>query len=280
MFERFSEPAIRVIVLSQEEAGLLKSSTVGVEFVLLGILGERRSVAAKALGTCGVRIRDLRAEVAKLLVPGDIPKNAEMQFTTGSKLLFEKSVSECAKLGGRLIGPEHLLLAMLAIKDSPESDQRNSLQVLQELGVELAVLREVVTSSIKNDDQNIARGGGSKMSSVFKSEPPTETTGCVATTSAPPVNSTSAVLATPVDAEKFAAVSAACLSVEGSRVCPNCAETVKAAANVCYFCGYGLSDQHFKVCDFCRERIRIDATKCRYCMAEFASGDQNSLEFQ
>ena len=40
MFERFTEKAIKVIMLAQEEAKKFNHSYVGTEHILLGIIGE------------------------------------------------------------------------------------------------------------------------------------------------------------------------------------------------------------------------------------------------
>ena len=48
MFERFTEKAIKVIMLAQEEARRLGHNFVGTEQILLGLIGEGTGVAAKA----------------------------------------------------------------------------------------------------------------------------------------------------------------------------------------------------------------------------------------
>lgn len=67
MFERFTEKAIKVIMLAQEEARRLGHNFVGTEQVLLGLIGEGTGVAAKTLKSMGVTLKDARAEVEKLL---------------------------------------------------------------------------------------------------------------------------------------------------------------------------------------------------------------------
>ena len=49
MFERFTEKAIKVIMLAQEEARRLGHNFVGTEQILLGLIGEGTGVAAKVL---------------------------------------------------------------------------------------------------------------------------------------------------------------------------------------------------------------------------------------
>lgn len=66
MFERFTEKAIKVIMLAQEEARRLGHNFVGTEQVLLGLIGEGTGVAAKTLKSMGVNLKDARTEVEKL----------------------------------------------------------------------------------------------------------------------------------------------------------------------------------------------------------------------
>ena len=49
MFERFTEGAIKVIMLSQEEARRMGHNFVGTEQLLLGVIGQRHGIGAKAL---------------------------------------------------------------------------------------------------------------------------------------------------------------------------------------------------------------------------------------
>lgn len=65
MFERFTEKAIKVIMLAQEEARRLGHNFVGTEQVLLGLIGEGTGVAAKTLKSMGVNLKDARTEVEK-----------------------------------------------------------------------------------------------------------------------------------------------------------------------------------------------------------------------
>ena len=49
MFERFTEKAIKVVMLSQEESRRLGHNFVGTEQILLGLIGEGTGVAYKVL---------------------------------------------------------------------------------------------------------------------------------------------------------------------------------------------------------------------------------------
>ena len=51
MFERFTEKAIKVIMLAQEEARRLGHNFVGTEQILLGLIGEGTGIAVKINGS-------------------------------------------------------------------------------------------------------------------------------------------------------------------------------------------------------------------------------------
>ena len=78
MFERFTEKAIKVIMLAQEEARRLGHNFVGTEQVLLGLIGEGTGIAAKTLKSMGVNLKDARVEVeCEILISFDFdnPEN-------------------------------------------------------------------------------------------------------------------------------------------------------------------------------------------------------------
>ena len=67
MFERFTEKAIKVIMLAQEEARRLGHNFVGTEQILLGLIGEGTGIGPKVLKSMGVNLKDARVEVEKII---------------------------------------------------------------------------------------------------------------------------------------------------------------------------------------------------------------------
>ncbi|MEO0488439.1 MAG: Clp protease N-terminal domain-containing protein, partial [Cyanobacteria bacterium J06659_2] len=86
MFERFTEKAIKVIMLSQEESRRLGHHFVGTEALLLGLIGENSGVAAKTLSQLGVNLRRARREVEALVGRGPGYRATEIPFTERAKL--------------------------------------------------------------------------------------------------------------------------------------------------------------------------------------------------
>ena len=63
MQRRFTQNAIKVLKLAQYEARHLKHNYVGTEHLLLGLLHEGNSIAAKALSSLGIDLYSLRQRV-------------------------------------------------------------------------------------------------------------------------------------------------------------------------------------------------------------------------
>jgi ATP-dependent Clp protease ATP-binding subunit ClpC len=81
MFERFTEKAIKVILLAQKEGHRLGHNFVGTEQILLGLIGEGSGIAAKNLGSMGVNLEDARVEVEKIILRGSGLVGVEIPFT-------------------------------------------------------------------------------------------------------------------------------------------------------------------------------------------------------
>ena len=67
MFERFTEKAVKVVLLAQEESRKLGHNFVGTEQILLGLIGEGTGVGSQVLKRMGVNLRDARVEVEKIM---------------------------------------------------------------------------------------------------------------------------------------------------------------------------------------------------------------------
>ncbi|RWW03851.1 hypothetical protein GW17_00032958, partial [Ensete ventricosum] len=85
MFERFTEKAIKVIMLAQEEARRLGHNFVGTEQILLGLIGEGTGIAAKVLKSMGINLKDARVKVEKIIGRGNGFIAVEIPFTPRAK---------------------------------------------------------------------------------------------------------------------------------------------------------------------------------------------------
>jgi len=179
VFDRFTELARRAVVASQDAALALGHDFIGTEHLLLG-LAATAGTASEALRENGVGLTAAREATVRLLQAAGVPAVggqaakqalasigidvAEIQrradaafgpgtfqfprpaYTPRAKKALELTVQEAAALGQQDHGQEHIpdidtghiLLGLLA------EGEGVALQVLAELGVDLAALRQSV----------------------------------------------------------------------------------------------------------------------------------------
>src|ERR1700739_4275162 len=113
MWEPFTERARRSIVLAQEEAQRLGNNYIGTEHILLGIISEGESPAAKVLETLGVNLAKARQEVEAIIARGAEIVQQEMIFTPPAKRAIELAFEEARQLNHNYVGTEHLLLGLI-----------------------------------------------------------------------------------------------------------------------------------------------------------------------
>jgi ATP-dependent Clp protease ATP-binding subunit ClpC len=135
MFEKFSDRARRVVVLSQEEARLLNHNFIGTEHILLGLVHEDEGVAARALQSLNIRLDAVRREVEEIVGQGGSPPSEHIPFTPRAKKVLELSLREAIQLGHNYIGTEHILLGLL------REGEGVACQVLVKLGASLPKVR-------------------------------------------------------------------------------------------------------------------------------------------
>ena len=99
MFERFTEKAIKVVMLAQEESRRLGHNFVGTEQILLGLIGESTGISAKVLKSMGVTLKEARTEVEKVIGRGSGFVAVEIPFTPRAKRVLELSLDEARQLG-------------------------------------------------------------------------------------------------------------------------------------------------------------------------------------
>ncbi|MEW6281550.1 MAG: ATP-dependent Clp protease ATP-binding subunit [Candidatus Eremiobacterota bacterium] len=139
MWEPFTERARRSIVLAQEEAQRLGNNYIGTEHLLLGIISEGESVAAKVLENLGVNLQKVRAEVEAIVGKGSQTTQHEMVFTPRAKRVIELAFEEARALAHNYIGTEHLLLGLV------REGEGVAARVLSNLGVDPAKIRAEIT---------------------------------------------------------------------------------------------------------------------------------------
>ena len=157
MWQRFTERARKVVFYAQEEAQKFGEGYVSTEHLLLGLVRESDSVAARVLDKLGVSLTRIRAEVEKQLPRGDARPSQDMTLTPRAKRVIDLAYDEARNLNNNYIGTEHLLLGLIREGDGLAG------RVLAKLGVDLEKARRDVMSLQDNESQ--AKPGSTRSTS-------------------------------------------------------------------------------------------------------------------
>ncbi|MCB0568799.1 MAG: ATP-dependent Clp protease ATP-binding subunit [Phaeodactylibacter sp.] len=131
--KRFSPKVKQVITRSRDEAIRLGHDFIGTEHLLLGIMGEKESLAMKVLESLDVDATELRQSVEDSVqrIPaghttlnvGNLPLNKQ------AEKVLKVTFLEAKMLKSEEISPEHLLLSILKHKENPASKILNQFDV-------------------------------------------------------------------------------------------------------------------------------------------------------
>lgn len=136
MFETYTEGAIKVIMLAQEESRRLGHNYVGTEMLLLGLIGEGTGIAAQILKSVGLTLGEVRIEVERIIGRGAVHVEVVVPLTPGAKKVL--SLAESHQLGHIHLDTEHLLLGLIQ-----EPEQAVG-EIFAHFGVESISVREKV----------------------------------------------------------------------------------------------------------------------------------------
>ncbi|HET8626175.1 MAG TPA: Clp protease N-terminal domain-containing protein [Thermomicrobiales bacterium] len=149
-FDKFTERARRVLMLSQEEAQRFGHNYIGTEHLLLGLLREGDGLAAQVLSRLGVQLAEVRGAVEQIVGRGAQPVSGEVGLTPRAKKVLDLAVDEARRLNHHYIGTEHILLGLIREGEGIAAGvlascgvqlQQARDEVLRELGVRGAAVR-------------------------------------------------------------------------------------------------------------------------------------------
>src|SRR4051794_8350573 len=116
-FSRFDDRARAVVVRAQEEARTAGNETIGVAHLVLGLVADPDSTAARVIAAQGIALEDVR-RTATATLPGraeEVP--AMIPFDAHARRALELSFREALRLDSDRVGTGHVLLAVVAAED-------------------------------------------------------------------------------------------------------------------------------------------------------------------
>ena len=141
MFERFTDRARKVMALANQECQRFNHEQIGTEHILLGLIKEGAGVGSRVLKSLGIDLRDVRAEIEKLVTAKpDIVTMGKLPQTAQAKKAVQMAIDEAQAHNAGYVGTEHLLLGLLRHGESDPEDVAG--KVLRNLGLKLEDVRE------------------------------------------------------------------------------------------------------------------------------------------
>jgi ATP-dependent Clp protease ATP-binding subunit ClpC len=117
--DRYDRQAKSVLALAQDEAVRLHHGFIGPEHLLLGVMREAASPAARALKSSGLEFVKVRDATASATGRGDeaaaIP---EIVLTAEAFKILDLALMEAGRLGAEQVAPAHLLLGLISAPGS------------------------------------------------------------------------------------------------------------------------------------------------------------------
>ena len=141
---RFTRKAQSALELSLDNARRLGHTYVGSEHLLLGLVGETEGVSAKLLSSHNIgfdQVKKAVLEVAGLGVAGVVSAS---DLTPSARRIIERSAHIAKKHEQKVIGTEHLLLALA------EESECVGVRILESIGVSIHELKSELNNFIES----------------------------------------------------------------------------------------------------------------------------------
>lgn len=154
MFERFSEKAIKSVMIAQEESRRLGHNFVDTSQLLVGVVAENSGETKEVLDRAGIGLQDVRVAVEDMVGRGVGMVSVDIPFTPAAKRALADSVEVAAKLGANAISTAHILLALAR-------EGGNAAKVLEELGADpAAVAKDLKNMMLGEELVGVSQRGG------------------------------------------------------------------------------------------------------------------------
>ena len=144
---QFTIQAQRALQLAIEAAEELGHNYIGTEHILLGLRRENTSVAAKVLENSGIDDQRIVDMISKFVTPDSgVAVTDRSGYTPSARKVIELSEAEAKATHSRLVGTEHLLIAILRSTSCVAS------QIIATLGGNAQSMYRQIMSVIGNDN--------------------------------------------------------------------------------------------------------------------------------
>ena len=144
MNNQYSQKVSDIIVYSKEEANRLKSSYIGPEHLLLGMLRDGEGKAIEILSKLKTNLTDIKKQIEAILkehADDMLLPDADVPLSNGAAKILKLCILEARVMKSQVADTEHVLLAILKDKDNLaatvlEANHVNYQQVFEQLSLQ------------------------------------------------------------------------------------------------------------------------------------------------
>ncbi|MCK5940524.1 MAG: dipeptidase PepE [Planctomycetes bacterium] len=148
MFDRFSENAKAAMTRARAAAARQGAGYLDAEHVLLGMLEQDGSNAARVLTTLGVDVASLREALATMLPPGGREDEGQMPFAPAVKDVLQLAMADAVARRHNHVGTQHVLMGIVRHADN------DAARVLARVGVDEPTLDRAMTDAIPMSERS------------------------------------------------------------------------------------------------------------------------------
>ena len=142
--EKYTENARKALWAAQAEAVARNQNYLGTEHLLLGLLRQLDSTAARALTALGLKPEQIQQAASPVTAgAGDPPGKSQIGFSPRARKVMEYAEEESQELGQALVGSEHILLGLVREEGGIGG------QILRTLGITLDAAKDDVRRLIR-----------------------------------------------------------------------------------------------------------------------------------
>ncbi|MBZ0185183.1 MAG: protein kinase, partial [Candidatus Obscuribacterales bacterium] len=113
MFNYFTDAAIKIIQLAQQETIESGHAVTGTEHILLGILSDETCRPSIILKSMGITFAKAKEEVERIMGKGNSSTSPDYSFSPRAKSLLQSAQRDAERDGAQLVDTKHILLALL-----------------------------------------------------------------------------------------------------------------------------------------------------------------------
>ena len=171
MNNQFSQKVSDIIIYSKEEANRLRSSYIGPEHLLLGLLRDGEGKAVEILSKLKINLTDIKQQIESILKRNAdemLLPDADIPLSNESAKVLKLCILEARVMKSNIADAEHILLAILKDKDNLaanvlEANSVNYQRVFEQLSLQPDINAGMGFTEDDDDDEEM---GGSRSGSA------------------------------------------------------------------------------------------------------------------